>query len=257
VTFRDYALAVLRTEQVANPTDPKGYRAMMLDVFVKRGILSAKDKKKLLEPVPVFKRPALEVFHPVESIAASRGGAYRFLDDNRDDLLIPLNADLVVSEVVRARKLARDGRNLPDQIVVQYVWREEVLLEGQRFGHLAGERTSMLCGATLVLDENGNQVHWSRKPGSAPLGARPVQADEQQEGQRRRTELLDAVAARVAAGTIGEEVGGELGMVERASPPFGVRRVEGTVRFELAPHFSITGDVEDAGTGDRQWQISF
>src|SRR5262249_6727818 len=28
VTFRDYALAVLRSEQVANPTDPSGYRAL-------------------------------------------------------------------------------------------------------------------------------------------------------------------------------------------------------------------------------------
>src|SRR5262249_29378961 len=35
VTFRDYALAVLRSEQVANPTDPRGYRPMMLDIFVK------------------------------------------------------------------------------------------------------------------------------------------------------------------------------------------------------------------------------
>jgi len=33
-TFRDYALAVLRAEQVANPTDPLGYRRMMLDIFV-------------------------------------------------------------------------------------------------------------------------------------------------------------------------------------------------------------------------------
>ena len=40
VTFEDYALAVLRAEQIANPTDPDGYRKMMIDVFVERGILS-------------------------------------------------------------------------------------------------------------------------------------------------------------------------------------------------------------------------
>ena len=56
---------------------------------------------------------------------------------------------------------------------------------------------------------------------------------------------------------IGETVGGELGLLERASPPFGVQKVDGTVRFELAPHFSIRGDAENDNTGDRQWQISF
>jgi hypothetical protein len=257
LTFRDYALAVLRSEQVANPTDPEGYRAMMLDIFVMRGILSQEDSEELLKPIEVFKRPPLDVFHPIESIAASRGGAYRFLDDNRDKLLIPQSVDLVVSEVVRARKLARDGRSLPDQIVVQYTWREDVLLEGERFGRFAGERTSMLCGATIVLDENGNQIHWSRKPGSVSMGDRQNQVDEQQEGNRRLAELLDTIAARIADGTIGETIGGELGMVERASPPFGVRKVDGMIRFELAPHFSIGGDAENSDTGDRQWQISF
>jgi len=108
-----------------------------------------------------------------------------------------------------------------------------------------------------VLDANGNQIHWSRKPGSASLGDKPAQINEQQEGTRRRAELLDTIAARVAAGTIGETVGGELGMIERASPPFGVRKVDGMIRFELAPHLSIGSDAVDTGTGDRQWQISF
>ena len=40
VTFEDYALAVLRAEQIVNPTDPYGYRDMMIEVFVNRGILS-------------------------------------------------------------------------------------------------------------------------------------------------------------------------------------------------------------------------
>jgi hypothetical protein len=257
VTFADYARAVLRSEQVANPTDPEGYRAMMLEIFVKRGILSEDESKKLLEPTPVFERPALDVVHPIEAIAASRGGAYRFLDDNRDKLLIPQNADLVVSELVRARKRALDGRLLPDQIVVQYIWREEVLLDDERFGLFAGQRTSMLCGATMVLDENGNLIHWSRKPGRATLGQRQNQIEEQLAGEGRRKELLDAIAARVAAGTIGESIGGELGIIERASPPVGVRKEDGVLRFELAPHFSISGSSQDPDAGDRRWQISF
>jgi hypothetical protein len=36
VTFRDYALAVLRSEQVNNPTDPTGYRRLMIGCFIKR-----------------------------------------------------------------------------------------------------------------------------------------------------------------------------------------------------------------------------
>jgi hypothetical protein len=257
VTFRDYALAVLRAEQVVNPTDPQGYRAMMLDIFIKRGILTEADRDELLAPAPVFKRPALDVFHPVEAIAASRGGAYRFLDDNRAKLLIPLNADIVVTEIVRASKLTREARSQPEQIVVQYIWREELLLEGARFGRFAGERTTMLCGATMVLDQNDNLIHWSRKPGSASVGTHRAAVAEQAEGAARRAELLDTIAARVASGTIGETVGGELGMLERASPPFGFQRVVGTIRFALAPHFSIRGDAENDHIGDRQWQISF
>jgi hypothetical protein len=257
--FRDYALAVLRTEQVANPTDPKGYRAMMLDVFIKRGILTDKDRKELLKPQPVFKRPPLEVYHPVESIAASAGGAYRFLDDNRKQLLIPFNADLRVNEVIRARKLARDGRSLPDQIVVQYTWREELELKGKRFGRFNGETTTMLCGGTMVLDQNGNQIHWARQPGSDPLSDEPKdeQKQEQKSGIARRKEFLDAIAKRIQDGSISEVVGGEIGLVERSIAPYGVRRVDGRIQFELTPHFSLDGDQCDQDMGDRQWQLSF
>lgn len=197
------------------------------------------------------------MFHPIDAIAASRGGAYRFLDDNRAKLFIPPNADLVVTEIVRANKYTRDGRPLPEQIIIQYVWREEVLLDGERFGRFDGERTTMLCGATMVLDQNGNQIHWSRKPGSAVVGTSAAAVVEQADGARRRAELIDTIAARLAAGMIGETVGGELGLLERASPPFGVQRIDGTIRFSLAPHFSIRGDAEHDGMGDRQWQISF
>ena len=257
VTFHDYALAVLRSEQVANPTDPQGYFALMLDCFIKRGILTEADRDKLMKPATVFSRPRLDVFHPIESIAASRGGAYRFLDDNRDKLFIPLNADLVVTEIVRANKRTTDGRPLPEQIIVQYVWREELVLEGPRFGRFAGERTTMLCGATMVLDQNGNLIHWARKPGTADLGPGKAGVAEQQDGAKRLKELLDAIAARIAAGMIGEKIGGELGLIERTTPPFGIERVDGSIRFTRAPHFSIREHRDDDGTGERQWQISF
>jgi hypothetical protein len=257
VTFRDYALAVLRAAQVTDPTDLSGYRELMLDCFIKRGVLKEADRKPLMAPVAVFKRPALDVYHSVDSIAASRGGAYRFLDDNRAKLLIPLNADLIIPEIVRASKHTRDGLPQPEQIIVQYLWREELLLKGARFGQFAGERTTMLCGATMVLDRNGNLIHWARQPGSVSVGDSKAAQTEQADGVRRRKELLDTVAARIAAGMIGETIGGELGLLERASPPFTLQRVDGEVRFGLAPHFSLRGDADHDDTGDRQWQISF
>ena len=257
VTFRDYALAVLRAEQVANPTDPSGYRELMVDCFIARGVLQEADRKRLMESAPVFKRLALDVFHPVESIAASRGGAYRFLDDNRAKLLIPFSADIDIPEIVRANKRTRDGLPLPEQTIVQYLWREELVLDGPRFGSFAGQRTTMLCGATIVLDPNGNLIHWARKPGSVGVGTSKAAQAEQVEGMRRRKELLDTLAARIAAGMIGESIGGELGLLERATPPFTVQHVDGTLRFGLAPHFSLNDDADHDGTGDRQWQISF
>jgi hypothetical protein len=115
----------------------------------------------------------------------------------------------------------------------------------------------MLCGATIVLDQNGNLIHWARKPGSVSVGTNAAAAAEQAEGAARRRELLETIAARVAAGTIGETIGGELGLLERATPPFGFQRLDRTIRFQLAPHFSIRADIELDDTGDRQWQISF
>jgi len=254
-SFRDYALAVLRAEEVANPTDPDGYRAAMFDVFVKRGILKRADRDELLSARRVFERRHFDVFHSVNSISASRGGAYLFLDDNRDKLLIPPNADLIVTEITRANKLTTDARRLPDQIVVQYIWREEVPLAGERFGSFDGERTSMLCGGTIVLDENGNEIHWVRKPGTTDLGNKPDEKAEREAGLERRDVMLDTLAQRIKQGMVGDTVGAAFGILERASPPFCARRADGLIRFELAPHFSIREDKHN--TGDRQWQISF
>ena len=58
------------------------------------------------------------------------------------------------------------------------------MLEGERFGRFAGERTTMLCGATMVLDQNGNLIHWARKPGSA--GRRRIEGRAGRTGRRAR-----------------------------------------------------------------------
>ncbi len=258
VTFRDYALAVLRMEEVANPSDPDDYRSMMMEAFLKREILCEADIKELKKPRQVFERLVLDVFHDVEEFSRSRAEAYRFLDDNRDRLFIPANADFIVSDLYLAQKLTRQARRLPKQIILQYVWREDVELTGSRFGRFEGQSASLLCGGTLALDHEGNVLAWSRKPGTAFYGSgqrKDDDVEERKEGTKRREAFLDSIAARVKAGCIGNAIGSAKGLLGTKIPPLVSREVDGALRFELSPHFAIHDDSEDY-MGERQWQIS-
>jgi hypothetical protein len=138
VTFADYALAVLRAEEIVNPTDPDDYRGMMLDVFIQRGILPKALRAELTTRRQIFDRLDLDVFHDIDSISTSRANAYRFLDDNRRRLFIPRNVDVVVSGLATAQKLTREARRQPRQVLLQYIWREDVVLEGPQFGRFEG-----------------------------------------------------------------------------------------------------------------------
>jgi hypothetical protein len=255
VTFRDYALAVLRAEEIANPTDPDDYREMMIDVFIDRGILDKAERAALLEPHQVFERLDLDVFHDIGSISGSRADAYRFLDDNRRKLFIPANADVLVFDLSTAQKLTREARRLPRQILLQYIWREDVVLDGPEFGRFDGQTTSLLCGGTLALNQNGELLAWSRKPGSQPTAESDAASAEQAQGVARRTAFLEALARRIKTGRIGAEVGGERGLLLKSIPPLISRTVDGAVRFELSPHFGIHEDEDDT-YGGRAWQIS-
>ena len=137
VTFRDYALAVLRAEQLSNPLDPYNYFEMALNVFLCREILSEADAHALRQPHYLYDRLRLSVFHDIDSISSSRSAAYRFLHDNRFDLFIPLNCDFIVTDLYASNKLTREARRLPRQIVLEYLWREEVELVGP---HLVSTR---------------------------------------------------------------------------------------------------------------------
>lgn len=255
VTFGDYARAVLRAEEIANPTDQDGYRHLMLDVFVKRGILEASDRAELGALRQLFNRLDLDVFHDVEAYARSRTDAYLFLDDNRRKLFIPRNVDLVLVDVCTAQKLTREARRMPKQVILQYVWREDVVLDGARFGRFDGATTSLLCGGTLAVNQQGDVLHWARKPGSQRTGAGVAADAELEEGIARRTAFLDALARRIRTGTIGREIGGDAGLLAKAIPPLTSRTVDGSVRFELSPHFTLHDDGDDR-QGGRAWQIS-
>ena len=255
VTFRDYALAVLRAEEVANPSDPSGYREMMLQVFTRRGILTKDEAKELVAPHYIFERLDLDVFHDVDILASSPAEAYRFLDDNRRKLHIPWNVDVRVAGIFTAQKLTRQGRRLPKQVLLQYLWREDVPLEGAQFGRLSGQAAALPCGGTLALDQNGNVLAWTRKPGTLSEASGKSAEQEAEAGRLRRQSFLTAVERRVKTGRIGDIPGGAAGILGRRMAPLSVRTVNGGLRFELSPHLGIHDDSDEL-MGDRQWQIS-
>ena len=255
VTFSDYARAVLRAEEVANPTGPDNYRGMMLDTFINRGILDASAGAELRRPRRVFERLDLDVFHDMDSVCSSRADAYRFLDDNRNKLFIPHNADIVVTDLSIAHKLTREARQQPKQVLLQYTWREDVVLEGPQFERFDGTVTSLLCGGTLALNENGDLLAWPRKPGSQPAGKGPAAVEEQAKGNARLAAFLEALARRIRAGRIGPAIESSKGLLGRSTRPLAARTVDGILRFELTPHFGIHDD-EDDDEGSRAWHIS-
>lgn len=266
-TFRDYALAVCRAQQLADPLDPQGYYGMLIKVFRKREIFSADDEAALQEPRYLTERQPLGVPPNIDAISRSRAGAYRFLDDNREHLLIPANRDFFVADVYEARKRGRQNLRLPRQIVLQYAWREEVVLEGARFGKFAGRTTTMLCGGTLVFNDNGNILSWMMKPGSHPYGGKRSRTGEVaerweaavKEGSARRQALLDHVAAQIAAGRVGTIIASSKGLIPALLPPMTAEFDGDVVRFQLSPHLHLSEEkhqADEAATGERQWEIS-
>jgi hypothetical protein len=265
VTFRDYALAACRSQQLADPLDPGDYYGMLIDAFVKRGILSQDDEKELRKPHYLNERLSFSVPHNIDEVSRSRAAAYRFLDDNREDLLISATRDFFVADLYDARKRGRQNLPASRQIVLEYAWREEILLDGPRFGQYAGRVTTMLCGGTLVFNEDGNVVSWMMKPGSLPYAGRRGRGGKTadlwqnavKEGESRRGALLDSIAAQLAAGRIGTIVGSPKGLIGASVPPLTVEDDGDVVRFQLTPHLHLSKPEQLDEAGERQWQISF
>jgi hypothetical protein len=258
VTFRDYALAVIRAEELANPLDPYGYKEMLIQAFRAREILSPEDQKLLAEPRYLYSRPELLVFHDIDDLSRSRAAAYRFLDDNRDELLIPAMQDIVVADLYDANKLSRDGNRLPRQIVLEYIWREQVPLKGRQFGQFNGQSATMLCGGTLVFDETGTLLSWMRKPGTVGRTLRhgkrrDTRLDrewdaEVQQGQQRRADLLKSAAAELAAGRVGLVAGSDQGRPGTRLAPLMAECQREVVTFRRSRHLSLSDDE-----GERRW----
>lgn len=255
VTFKDYALAVLRADRLSNPTDPYGYYEMMLHVFVKRKILDENDKAALLAPNYLYYQVVLDVYHDIGDISRSRATAYRFLDDNRDKLFIPANQDVLVADLYDANKYSHRGNRLPRQIILEYIWREDVVLSGKQFGEFEGQNTTMLCGGTLVFDDKGNILSWFRKPGSVG-GKGPKWDAENAAGKKRLSDLLNDLARRIQAGQVGAVLGSNKGMVGSFVPPVTVSKQNGVLKFELSPHLNLSEEDHENYKGGKQWQVS-
>jgi hypothetical protein len=262
VTFRDYALAVCRSQQLADPIDPEGYYGMLIKVFRERGILSEEDEQRLNQPQYLYERLELCVNPDISGISRSRAAAYRFLDDNRQELLIPAGQDFFIADLYDASKSGRQRARLPRQIILEYVWREDILLAGQQFGQFDGRWTSMLCGGTLVFNDNGNVLAWAMKPGSLLYGGKRVRGgiiaerweSAVAEGTARRKELLDNLAGQIAAGRVGAVIGSAKGLLGAAVPPLIAEGEEDQVRFRLSPHLHLSHDEEDP-PGARPWEM--
>ncbi len=266
VTFSDYAHAILRWDEIANPFDEHGYRQIVIDAFKKRGILSAKEAQKLSEHGARTDAPRWTVPPSIEEVAISKDSAYRFVDDNREELFIPANVDVVIHDVCIAKKMNNRGTRLPEQIIVQYVWRQDVRLTGPRFDNLDGRNAELICGGTLVFDRLGNLLSWFRKSGSDFVSRQPRAGakrtrEEATRAKTRVSRFLDTVASRLGSGKLHLSHAGEHGMIAARVAPFLMVDDGHTVKFALAPHFHLHHEDEEYGDGSddmggREWEIS-
>jgi hypothetical protein len=230
IQFADYADAVLCHDQLANPMDPYGYRKIVRQVFKKRLIPHPTD-----EDEPDYSKLFC---YNIDYVLSSRAAIYHFLHESRKELCIPEHQDIVILEPYTAYKVRRARRKLPKEIVLQYIWREDVELKGSRFGGLEGRTIALLCGGTLVYDERGNLLYWCRKPGTE------LEKDKI-EGQKRRKVLLDYVASCVASDMIGMAESG-IGSIDINNPIVG-RSVDGELCMERTPHLRHYGADKEGG----------
>lgn len=257
-TFKDYALAVLRMQSISNPRDPNMYFDLILNCFVRRKIISRKEANRLKEPKHLYNRLNLEVHHDVDSISRSRATAYRFLDDNRKVLLIPPSQDIVISDLYDSNKYASQGKRLPRQVILEYVWYEEIVLEGRDFGQYENEITKLPCGGTIVFSETGNIITWSRKAGvliGGEEGANKNEKLEYAQGMARKEKFLSILKQKIKRNQVGSIIGGGKGLLGALVPAIIANKEKDVLNFRLSPHLSLSED-ENKQKKMKRWEVS-
>ena len=162
--YAEYGRAVLRADTVAypfeNPRMP--VRTTLKTILARRGLLTSREDGPKIADV----QSALDGVDIGEA-TSTPADAYRFLDRHRLLFGIPYDANFSISSVYRTNKCAKSGYRPPKEQITEFVWSEDVALEGRRFGPLAGTVLPLFCGGTVVFDSNGNFLHLSRVLSSA------------------------------------------------------------------------------------------
>jgi hypothetical protein len=241
VRFVDYARAVLRVHSFSHPEDRHGYRDVMRSVFEARGLTQLEDATK---------PPSLRFnyLYDIDRISRSRIDAYRFLDDHRRELCIPAQQDFYVADLYEANPVTRGGQRLSREVVIQYVWMEEVELEPSYYSRFQGCRIPLWCGGTLVFDGRGNLLSWVRKPGTEELRCaggekahRRCKTDRET-GLKRKEQLLEHVTGRLRRGWVNLVGEGEADQLNVVRAPIVGRQVGGVLRIEAIPHLRHWGE---------------
>jgi hypothetical protein len=244
VRFVDYARAVLRNLEITDPDDPAGYHELARQVFHDRGLCDRPFDECDADTCPLSSRPLPrpEVFHDIDKLSRSATDAYHFLHDNRKTFEIPVHQDFEILDLYESRKHRSDRSRLPRQIVLQYLWREEVELADSAFGKLAGAKTTLPCGGTLVLDDGGNVLSWSSLPGR-----------DSEAGRRRHLDLVERLTALSAGGSVGVVDDPATAALGAHLAPVLAKTVDGVVRFETAPHLCNLYSAEE----EPPWTTAF
>lgn len=152
--FADLGRAMERATLIADPLDSKGYCGLLRKSFADREITWSNEDLPRLRLTPV----------DADQVMRSRAAAYRWLDENRGQLGIPVTADLTLAGPYVAEKRGPDARSLPLQISIPYTW-----MGGETKHEIT---TRIPCGGTLVIDTRGNVLSWVRKyPDKAGIAA--------------------------------------------------------------------------------------
>ena len=152
--YEEYAKAVLRADEVAYPVDVFNVRKTLGRLFKERGLNPAPSDEKQVARINDVLRGL-----DISAIASTPADAYRFLDLHREDFGIPYEANFSVTSVYKTKKLSKSGYRPPREQIIEFVWSEDLRLEGRRFGPLAGTLLPLYCGGTVVFDSSGNFLH--------------------------------------------------------------------------------------------------
>jgi hypothetical protein len=157
-TFSDYARAILCSDAIAVPEDRSGYRDVLRQEFVDRGIVDRADE---CDCTPAQDRVQVDL----EAVVDSDWAAYAFVEQHRELLGIPPRVPfrLLPRDRAHRRYYRGEARPICEEVIIRVTWEQ---LEPRNLGGLASilvpgplPERAVFHGTTLVLsgehDERG------------------------------------------------------------------------------------------------------